>query len=175
MLGWFFVFLGFCAVGADLVDRAGQVIGYATVIDKGSGLILKLTGQGLPVGWHAMHIHTTGDCSDFTQGFVLSGSHLNPHNKSHGVYDEGGYHAGDLANIYVGYSGEVHIEQIIPGLSVADYRQYFVKGGPALIIHQDPDDYSSQPTGDAGARIACAVLPAAKQVEVKQHSHVHAG
>ena len=153
------------ALGAELVDSSGAVVGYATVFDKGSGLVLKLTAEHLPVGWHAMHIHTNGDCSDYTQGFLSSGPHFNPHNTAHGVYDKQGYHAGDLANIFVGESGSVQIEQIVPGMTASDYRRFFQDRGAALILHQNPDDYLSQPAGDAGGRIACAVLPAANKLD----------
>ncbi len=159
------LFLTGFALGAELVDVGGAVIGYASVFDKGSGLVLKLAAEHLPVGWHAIHIHAHGDCSDYTQGFSASGSHFNPHNTAHGVYDKQGYHAGDLANIFVGESGSVQIEQIVPGMRASDYRRFFQDRGPALILHQNPDDYLSQPVGDAGGRIACAVLPAANKLD----------
>lgn len=162
------------ALGAELVDAAGAVIGYVSVFDKGSGLVLKLTAEHLPVGWHAMHIHAHGDCSDYEQAFIASGSHFNPHNAAHGAYDKHGYHAGDLANIFVGESGSVQIEQIVPGMTASEYRGFFQDQGPALIIHQNPDDYLTQPTGDAGGRIACAVLPAANKLDspLKQSGQV---
>lgn len=153
------------ALGAQLVDAKGAVIGYASVFDKGSGLVLKLTAEHLPVGWHAVHIHAHGDCSDYAQGFIASGSHFNPHNTAYGAHDKQRYHAGDLANVFVGESGSVQIEQIVPGMTAAEYRGFFQEQGPALIIHQDPDDYLTQPTGDVGERIACAVLPVANQLD----------
>ena len=136
MLYFLFVFFfsSFLSVNAaDIVNAKGEIIGYVSLNQKGSGLLLKLTLQGLPTGWHAIH--------------------------NHGIYDENGYHAGDLANIYVDKSGSAHIEQIIPRMTPEAYMSYFPDHGPALIIHAGPDDYTSQPAGDAGVRIACSVLP----------------
>lgn len=146
------------ATGGDIISREGEVIGYATVSQKGSGLLLKLTLQGLKSGWHGMHIHAVGTCEDYADGFIKSGSHFNPEKKTHGVFDNHGYHAGDLANIYVDKSGAAHIEQIIPNMSSVYYREHFSSVAAALIIHSGPDDYTTQPTGDSGARVACAVL-----------------
>ena len=157
-----FSLCGLWVFAEPLLNQDGKVVGYATISQKGSGLLLQLTVNDLSPGWHALHIHEVGACDDYANGFKKSGSHLNPHNKAHGVFDHAGYHAGDLANVYVDLSGEAQIEQIVPGLTPQDYRSLFVEQGPALIMHAKPDDYSTQPVGTGGDRIACAVLPSAK-------------
>ena len=162
MLYFLFVvfFSSFLSVNAaDIVNSKGEIIGYVSLNQKGSGLLLKLTLQGLATGWHAIHIHEKGYCDDFEDGFIQSGGHFNPNKYNHGVFDESGYHAGDLANIYVDKSGSAHVEQIIPRMTPDSYINYFPDHGPALIIHAGPDDYTSQPAGDAGVRVACSVLP----------------
>lgn len=124
--------------------------------DTPNGLLVQLDLQELPEGTHAFHFHTTGDCEgDFTS----AGGHFNPDEKQHGLRNEEGMHAGDLPNIHADSNGSVRVEFFAPELRLAGGSNPLLDDdGTAIIIHAGADDYSSDPTGGAGARIACGVL-----------------
>jgi Cu-Zn family superoxide dismutase len=146
---------------ADIVGADGKSVGTATFFDGSTGVLVSIEVKGLPPGWHGMHFHAVGDCSD--AGFQKSGAHLNhaTAKKPHGLMLEGGPDFGDLPNLWVAAdgSGKAQVFSTLvswkgaggrPALSDAD--------GSALVIHASPDDQITQPIGGAGARIACAVV-----------------
>ena len=153
-------------VGAD-----GRQIGQATFRDGPNGVLIQLEfSQGaLPAGWHGLHLHQRGDCSDFAQGFQASGSHVGMDRRvQHGLMNPSGPEAGDLPNIFAPPTGvfaaEVFAPRVtlgprIPGnASRAERLSLLDEDGSALLIHAGPDDQTSQPIGGAGPRIACAAL-----------------
>ena len=150
-------------VQAQIMNRQGQTVGKAQLTLSDHGGLLRVTMWNMPVGWHGMHFHAVGDCSDPEYGFMRSGGHLDLVQRAHGVHAASGYHTGDLANVYaheVAVSSEnatmavpqVQVEQVLPWVNRTVLTQSF-----SLVIHESPDDYVSSPTGNAGARIACGV------------------
>ncbi len=143
---------------AKFVNAEGQEIGSATLTNTPHGVLIAVDVTGLPAGEHAFHFHETGQC-DVSDKFESAGSHFAPGGSSHGFFDPGGPHAGDMANQLVKADGTLQVEVFNPQLSLGSgENSLFDADGSALVIHADPDDYKSQPSGNAGSRIACAVI-----------------
>lgn len=141
---------------ATFVDVSGTEIGNATATETPSGVLLDLSVNGLPEAtWLAVHIHENGEC-DPAGAFDSAGGHFNPDGRSHGYYSPDGPHAGDLPNQQTQPTGELRTE-IYNHLVTLDGKDNGIRGR-AFVIHADADDYESQPSGDAGRRIACAVI-----------------
>lgn len=148
----------------DFIDTKGNIIGKVAVSLYDSGGLFEVSLTDIEPGWHGMHLHENADCSDPDQGFKKSGSHFNPENKQHGLKNEQGFHHGDLANIYAFNVCEnkknatqtktrAKAQQIIPWLNESSNL-----GKVAIIVHEKRDDYQTDSTGNAGSRIACAVI-----------------
>ena len=115
----------------------------------------------MPPGTHAFHVHTVGTCT--APDFASAGGHFNPAGKQHGKDNPNGHHAGDLPNFEVNANGEGNISYAVPDLTLgAGPNSLFHDGGTALVVHAAADDYKTDPTGSAGARIACGVIEKAK-------------
>lgn len=124
--------------------------------DTPNGLLVQLDLEGLPEGVHAFHFHTTGICEG---DFSSAGGHFNPKDDQHGIRNPEGMHAGDFPNLHADADGRVKAEYFAPDLRLAGGSNPLLdEDGTAIIIHAGADDYSSDPAGDAGARIACGVL-----------------
>ncbi|MGQ0814081.1 MAG: superoxide dismutase family protein [Gemmatimonadota bacterium] len=138
---------------ADFVDRNGNRIGNATLYQEIGAVRIRLTVDELGPNAHGFHIHAVGRCE---APFESAGSHFNPTGRKHGNLDPEGMHAGDLINLPAGSmgSGKV-VETTAPGVSL---ESLFDADGSALVIHENPDDYRTDPSGNSGARIACAVI-----------------
>lgn len=146
---------GLRQAGGILRNAEGEDIGSVIVTDTASGvmhLILDVRASALSAAQHALHIHETGSCEG--PDFKSAGGHL-AGGKDHGVHSANGPHPGDLPNITMGESGALHVEFFMAGI---DTSQVLDDDGSALIIHAGVDDYASQPAGNAGDRVACAVL-----------------
>ena len=138
---------------AELKDTEGKVIGTATVSGEDGALKVEVSVNGLPAGTHGAHIHTTGDCS--APDFKSAGGHWNPDNTHHGIEsDSPNPHAGDIGNIEVDENGV----GTLSGVSAGTWAGLFDEDGSAFVIHADADDMKSQPSGNAGARVACGVF-----------------
>ena len=118
------------------------------------GVNVKVDLVGVPPGVHGFHVHETGDCGNNGQA---AGGHFNPMNMQHGAPDAASHHAGDFGNVTAEATGEVHTEFTTHWLSLAQGTPTYVVGR-AVILHANPDDLTSQPSGNAGARIACGVV-----------------
>jgi len=139
-----------------LKDRQGRAVGKVTITETPYGLLVRGGVDGLPPGNHAIHFHETGKCE---APFTSAGGHLNPAHKAHGVLSPAGPHAGDLPNLVVPASGKLDFEIFAPGLSLASGPGAVLDAdGTSVVIHAKADDYASQPAGDSGDRIACAVI-----------------
>jgi Cu-Zn family superoxide dismutase len=103
---------------------------------------------------HGFHVHEAGDCSS-GDGMSAKG-HFNPHGKPHGHPQSGERHAGDLPSLRADASGSAKLDTELDIVTVTSGPASVV--GRGLIVHADPDDYKTQPTGNAGARLACAVI-----------------
>lgn len=139
---------------AILKDPDGKDVGKVTLTAVPTGVLLDADLTALPPGDHAFHIHEFGKCE--APDFKSAGGHFNPEEDEHGLMNKAGPHSGDMPNIHVPENGKLHIEvlnqmvNLSQGLLDAD--------GSAIVIHQGPDDYTSDPAGDAGPRIACGVI-----------------
>ncbi len=142
----------------SLKDAAGDVVAVANLTQEDDYVKIKLEGQGLSPGEHGFHIHETGECK--APDFTTAGGHYNPEDTKHGKEHHDGSHAGDLRNIEVAEDGTVNTEIIAEKVSLknGELNSVFKENGTALVIHAGADDYASQPSGDAGDRIACGVI-----------------
>jgi Cu-Zn family superoxide dismutase len=113
--------------------------------------------NGLTPGKHGFHIHEFGDCSRLDG--KSAGGHFNPDDKKHGAPDGSERHIGDLGNLVAGEDGKAHYEWIDSHISFTGSNSIL---GRAIIVHAGEDDLTSQPTGNAGARLACGVIGLAK-------------
>lgn len=144
---------------AKIINAAGATIGTATITPtvRGTGVLINITVTGLPVGRHALHVHTVGKCD--RPDFMSAGGHFNPEMKQHGTQNPQGPHAGDLPDIEILGRGEDQASIAIGGMTLgAGPNSLFHPGGTALVIHANPDDNKTDPSGNAGARIACGVV-----------------
>lgn len=139
-------------MGAEGSDISGEVV--FTEGEAGTTVTADVTG--VPAGTHGFHVHETGDCS--AADFTSAGGHFNPAGVEHGGPDAEVHHAGDLGNIEVGEDGSAHYEATSTMLTVSEGPNSVV--GRAVILHEGQDDLASQPTGAAGARLACGVIEA---------------
>jgi superoxide dismutase, Cu-Zn family len=154
--------LGFCASGAmaqtataTLQPTAGNsTAGTVTFTQKGSQVAVQARVTGLkPNAEHGFHLHEKGDCS--SPDGNSAGGHFNPDGKPHGPQDAP-HHAGDMPALKADGSGAAEAKFMLSGVSVGSGAGDVV--GKGLIVHAQPDDYKTQPTGNAGARLACGVL-----------------
>lgn len=142
---------------ASFVDADGEAVGTAELSGAaGGGVLVRIEVTGLPEdSWVAFHIHETGTC-DHATDHESAGGHFNPGGNEHGYEAANGPHAGDMPNQYVPADGTLRAEVLNPAVTLGDGDNGI--RGRALMIHADPDDYETQPTGDAGDRLACAVI-----------------
>lgn len=108
---------------------------------------------GVPPGVHGFHVHETGDCSN---NGMAAGGHFNPMNMPHAAPDAASHHAGDFGNVTADEKGEVHARFNTHSITVAPGSMSVL--GRAVILHANPDDLTTQPTGNAGGRIACGII-----------------
>jgi len=141
------------AASAALIDAEGAPVGTVELAQRENGTSVIVHLENLPEGTHAFHIHETGECEP---PFKSAGGHYNPTMANHGFDSQAGPHVGDLPNIYVPASGELSFEMFNTRLEVGD--SLLDNDGAAVVIHEGPDDYETDPAGAAGARIACGVL-----------------
>ncbi|MEK3797149.1 superoxide dismutase family protein [Peribacillus sp. FSL H8-0477] len=145
-------------ITVDLNNAEGDEVGKVNLEETDGGVRILLDAANLPKGTHAIHIHETGACEK--PDFESAGGHFNPTNASHGTEHEKGAHAGDLPNIEVADDGTIKEELLAKGvtLKMDQENTLFDSDGSALVIHEKADDYKSQPSGDAGDRIACGEI-----------------
>lgn len=141
---------------ASMTDATGASIGTVTLADGTSGVLLRIEANGLTPGWHGIHLHMTGDCSDTEAGFKASGAHVgHGGGAEHGLLNPKGPESGDLPNIYAAENGTAKAEVFISGIKIVDLVD---ADGTSIIIHANEDDHMSQPIGGAGDRVACGVI-----------------
>ncbi len=142
---------------AALKGSDGKDVGSAALTQTPGGVLLVLSVKGLPPGEHAFHVHAVGKCE---APFTSAGGHFNPGNKKHGVMAADGSHAGDMPNLHISASGELTVEVVNAAVTLEKGKpnSLFDADGSAVIIHAGKDDYKTDPTGEAGGRIACGVV-----------------
>lgn len=145
---------------AKIIDASGKTIGKAVLTEGDDGVWIAFNLHSLPPGVHAFHIHAAGKCEP---PFKSAMGHFNPFGRKHGLKNPEGAHAGDLPNILVGPDGTLAGVRLAPLVTLGEGKNsLFQPDGTAIVIHQDPDDYMTDPAGAAGARIACGVIEKVK-------------
>ncbi|MEZ0471793.1 superoxide dismutase family protein [Luteimonas salinilitoris] len=142
---------------ATLQPTAGNETGGELTFTAENGAI-HVSGEvrGLAAGSvHGFHVHETGDCS--APDATSAGGHFNPDDSEHGRVGQGEHHAGDSDNITASAEGVATVDVRLQGATLGDGAATDI-AGKGVIVHADPDDYTSQPTGNAGARLACGVI-----------------
>jgi len=128
----------------------GEASGSVTFSDSDNGVMVQGEFEGLEPGNHGFHIHQYGDCS--ANDGTSAGGHFNPSNNEHGAPSDMARHMGDLGNIEAAEDSSASINYTDETVSLREIL------GRGIIIHAGEDDLQSQPTGDAGSRVACGVI-----------------
>jgi superoxide dismutase, Cu-Zn family len=123
----------------------------------GGGVAVKASLKGLGPGTHGFHVHEFGDCT--APDATSAGGHFNPKGNPHGAPTDAARHAGDLGNVQAAADGTASLEWTDPAMTLEGPESVV---GHAVIVHANPDDLKTQPTGNAGGRVACGVIGLAK-------------
>ena len=132
-----------------------KVTGTITFTKSGDGVQVVANITGLTPGKHGFHVHEFGDCS--AADAASAGGHFNPTDDPHAGHDADKRHMGDLGNIEADASGKAALQMTDKKIKIDSII------GKAVIVHEKADDLKTQPTGDAGGRVACGVIGLAKQ------------
>ena len=148
------------AIAVITPTRANTVRGFVTFtqLDHGVRVVANLTG--LTPGKHGFHIHEYGDCS--ADDATSAGGHYNPTGMKHSMPTSATRHEGDMGNIEANESGNAHLEYVDDFMTLSGEHSII---GHAVIVHEKEDDFVTQPTGNAGARVGCGVIGIAKEVK----------
>ena len=136
-----------------LINAAGQVTGSVRAWQTAGGISFHIAAAGLPHGLHGLHVHSVGRCDP--PDVASAGPHWNSTGKQHGFNNPAGPHAGDLPNVEVAANGIVSATVTLAGASMTILLD---SDGASLVLHASADDYMTDPSGNSGARIACAVI-----------------
>ena len=137
--------------------KGNKTFGEATFEQVGDKVRVVVFVQGLKPGQeHGLHIHEVGDCS--SGDCMSTKGHFNPFGKPHGPQGSAERHAGDLPALKANKAGRANVQIDLDIITLTPGPASII--GRGLIVHADPDDYKTQPTGNAGARIACGVIKA---------------
>lgn len=142
----------------DIMNAKGMKVGKARLRQVELGVSMDVEVNHLKPGKHGIHFHETGKC--VAPDFKSAGEHFNPNSKHHGFDNPGGYHAGDLSNLVVGPDGSARAEFFDSSVTLEKGKpnSLLKEGGTALVIHEKEDDLKSDPSGNSGDRIGCAVI-----------------
>jgi Cu-Zn family superoxide dismutase len=134
--------------------QGNAAAGSITFTQKGDKVAVEAKVSGLPPGAHGFHIHEKGDCS--APDGMSAGGHFNPSAKMHGNPSNADHHIGDMPMLVADASGNASLSVELGPMAIGSGDADVV--GKAVIVHKDSDDYTTQPTGNSGARIACGVI-----------------
>jgi Cu-Zn family superoxide dismutase len=138
-------------------NAAGDRVGLATLTDSAGTVRLGVSASQLSPGPHGLHFHAQGACTP--PDFASAGSHFNPDDRKHGRLNPEGPHLGDLPNLMVGSDGSADTSfTVAHDLAEPGARSLLQAGGTALVIHAKADDERTDPSGNSGDRVACAVI-----------------
>ena len=145
---------------ADLKSGQNKKIGTVAFVETPNGMLIQAridAGSGLQPGMHGFHIHENGACD--LADFQSAGDHFNPANHQHGLLTPGGAHAGDLPNIWIAGDGSAQADILTDGVKFGGGANSLDKpGGTSVLVHTEPDDYATNPSGKSGDRVACGVI-----------------
>lgn len=141
---------------AVLKDAKGNEVGKATLTATPRGVLIGLDLTAVEPGTRAFHIHAVGKCEP--PDFKSAGPHFNPDAAKHGLNNPEGPHGGDMPNIHVPAEGRLSLEVLNPTVALSGDSALLDEDGASLVIHAGPDDYLTDPAGNAGDRIACGVI-----------------
>ena len=145
---------GTTAVAEMKPASKSEVSGSVTFTEKDGKVEVAIDLKGLTPGDHGFHIHEKGDCS--APDAASAGGHFNPDQKKHGAPDAPEHHAGDFGNLTADKDGNVQTTVTIDFVTLGDAPNSAI--GKGVIVHEKKDDLKTQPTGDAGGRLACGVI-----------------
>lgn len=133
-----------------------NVTGKVEFRQEGKKVVMNLTLEGFETndGKHAIHIHETGDCS--AEDGTSAGGHWNPHGHDHGKWGTDNHHLGDITNLTISENGTTNFSMITEKWTLLEGENNII--GKSIIVHAQEDDFTTQPTGAAGTRIACGVI-----------------
>ena len=146
------------SASAALESRsASTATGHVSLVERDAAVRAHVELHGLALGSeHGFHIHDKGDCS--APDASSAGGHFNPGAAPHGRAGSAAHHAGDMPSVVADAQGDVKVDLVITGVTLAPGPLSVV--GRAIVLHAKRDDYTTQPAGDAGPRIACGVISA---------------
>ncbi len=146
------------SIKAPLTNTKGVEVGQASIVETEDGIVLSVVAKDLPPGLKGIHIHSVGVCTP--PDFKSAGGHFNPDQKEHGFDNPKGFHLGDLPNIEVDADGKAAYKMKVNNLKLTSGSENVLldADGSAIVIHEDPDDYKTDPSGNSGNRIACAAF-----------------
>jgi superoxide dismutase, Cu-Zn family len=144
------------AAMAEIRTADGALKARAMAWPNEFGIEVRVQAAGLAPGHYGVHLHAVGRCEG--PDFASAGAHWNPTARQHGRLNPQGPHLGDLDNLDVDESGAGRLEFRIVGGAISGPQGLFDADGVAVVIHANPDDYRTDPSGNSGARIACGVL-----------------
>lgn len=140
--------------------RGNSASGSVNFTQQGDKVLVSGEIRGLkPNAEHGFHVHDKGDCS--SGDGMSTGGHFNPTGSTHGAHHQAMHHVGDLPSLMADANGTARISFESSSIAVGTGAANIV--GRGLIVHRDPDDFTTQPTGNAGPRLACAVISLAQQ------------
>ena len=139
-----------------VIDSSGDRIGQVTAVQDPGGVVLQLLVTRLTPGPHGMHLHAAPACEP--PAFLSAAGHYNPTSRKHGRDNTEGPHAGDLPNLQVQPDGTGRAQVRLEGLTLTAGPHSIGVPGTALVIHAGKDDGTTDPTGNSGPRLACAVV-----------------
>jgi superoxide dismutase, Cu-Zn family len=143
-------------ITADLARADGAWAGVVTISRRSDGVFLSLTADAPTAGTFGMHLHTVGKCQG--PDFTSAGGHWNPGMKQHGRDNPMGAHGGDLPNVVAGADKKLTLEYKLPDIMFEGEGGLLDTDGAALVIHEKPDDYLTDPSGNSGKRIICGAF-----------------
>jgi Cu-Zn family superoxide dismutase len=142
---------------AQLKNAEGKDVGTATLTPTKGGVKVAVQVKDLPPGKHGIHIHSAGKCDP--PDFQTAGPHFNPAGKKHGLQNPEGPHAGDMPNLTVGKNGKGKGTFTAKGATLGEGAgSLFGPEGTALVVHANPDDEKTDPSGNSGGRVACGAI-----------------
>ena len=141
---------------STLLSRSGSTVtGKVTFTQHGGKITMKVVVKGLTPGPHAIHFHEKGDCS--APDATSAGGHWNPSSENHGKWGHAPFHHGDIGNLVADSKGTAELSVESELWTLGDGKPSDIVGH-AVIVHAKEDDFTTQPTGNAGGRVACGVI-----------------